>query len=172
MPYVELAQLVRYEHVQASLDDLQYAAAMAKLEVDDRVRQEANFTLTDLTGKAWTLSQLKGKVVLVNFWATWCPPCRKEAPDLQDLYHKFNRQGLVILGISDEEPSKLQAFAASQKVDYPILPDPGRKVHQLFQVVGIPKSFVYDRNGKLVAEAIDMRTPQQFAGMLAQAGLQ
>src|SRR5204863_8157725 len=102
-PYTELASLVRYEHVDASLDAPQFAAAMAKLEADDQHRSEANFTLTDLGGKSWTLKDLRGKVVLLNFWATWCPPCRKEMPDLETLYRRFESQGLVILGISDEE---------------------------------------------------------------------
>src|ERR1039458_6789694 len=97
--YLELAQLVRYEHMQASLDVPQFKAAMAKLEADDQGRQAADFTLTDLQGKTWSLRELKGKVVLVNFWATWCPPCRKEMPDLNALYQRFRDQGFVILAI-------------------------------------------------------------------------
>jgi len=170
--YVELAELVRYEHVQASSDAPQYKAAMAKLEADDERRQQANFTLTDLQGKSWTLKDLKGKVVLVNFWATWCPPCRKEMPDLEALYNRFKGQGFVILAISeDEETNKVPPFIAERKISYPILLDPGQKVNNLFQVDGIPKSFVYDRDGKLVAQSIDMRTQRQFLEMLAQAGL-
>jgi peroxiredoxin len=171
-PYVELAQLVRYEHVQASLDDPQFAAANSKIELDDERRNQADFTLTDLTGKSWTLKQLRRKVVLVNFWATWCPPCRKEMPDLETLYTQFKDQGLVLLAISDEDAGKVRPFVARQKVTYPILLDPGRKVNELFEVQGIPKTFVYDRSGKLVAQSIDMRTRKQFLEMLGQAGLQ
>jgi peroxiredoxin len=170
--YVELASLVRYEHVQATLDDPQFAAAMAKLQADDVKRQQADFTLTDLQGRSWTLKSLQGKVVLVNFWATWCPPCRKEMPDLQSLYLRFKDQGFVVLALSDEDAAKVNPFIADQHVIYPILLDPGRKVHEQFQVEGIPKSFVYDRSGKLVAQSIDMRTQRQFLEMLAQAGLQ
>jgi peroxiredoxin len=170
--YGELAQLVRYEHVQASLDTPQFKAATAKLEADDQRRQDADFTLTDLQGKTWTLKELKGKVVLVNFWATWCPPCRKEMPDLNTLYQRFKDQGFVILAISDEEAGKVKPFIAERKISYPVMLDPGRKVNELFQVEGIPKSFVYDREGKLVAQSIDMRTQKQFLEMLGQAGLQ
>ena len=170
-PYLELAQLVRYEHVQASMDAPQFKAAMAKLEADDQHRQEADFTLTDLQGKTWTLKDLKGKVVLVNFWATWCPPCRKEMPDLNALYQRFKDQGFVILAISDEEVDKVKPFIAERSITYPVMLDPGRKVNELFQVEGIPKSFVYDREGKLVAQSIDMRTQKQFLEMLGQAGL-
>jgi len=171
VPYVELAQLVRYEHVQSSLDDPQFATAMSKIDADDERRQAANFTLTDLQGQSWTLRDLGGKVVLVNFWATWCPPCLKEMPDLERLYEQFKDQGFVILGISDEDVNKVKPFIAKRNVTYPVLSDPGRKVNELFQINGIPKSFVYDRSGRLVAESIDMRTERQFLEMLGQAGL-
>ncbi len=170
-PYISLAQLVRYEQVQASLDDPQFETALAKLKADDQSRQEADFTLADLEGRQWILKDLRGKVVLVNFWATWCPPCRKELPDLQELYGKFRDQGLVILAISDEEIGKVKPFVVEQKLALPVLLDPGRRVNERFRIRGIPKSFVYDRNGEIVAQAIDMRTREQFLNMLAQAGL-
>jgi peroxiredoxin len=173
-PYVELATLVRYEHVEASVDhdDGQFRAAMAGLEADDRKREHPEFTLKDLSGKTWTFSELRGKVVLVNFWATWCPPCRKEMPDLETLYSRFGSKGFVVLGISDEEAAKVEPFIHERKVSFPILLDPGRKVNDLFVVNGIPKSFVYDREGKLVTQSIDMRTQKQFLEMLAKAGLE
>ncbi len=171
-PYIELASLVRYEHVEATLDDEQYRAAMAQLEADDRKREHPEFTLTDLSGKSWTFSELRGKVVLVNFWATWCPPCRKEMPDLETLYGRFGAKGFVVLGISDEEAAKVEPFIRERKVSFPVLLDPGRKVNEKFVVEGIPKSFVYDREGKLVAQSIDMRTQKQFLEMLAKAGLE
>ena len=169
--YAELATLVRYEHVDASVDAPEFRAAMAQLEADDRRRESADFTLKDLHGKDWTLKALRGKVVLVNFWATWCPPCRKEMPDLDALYARFKDQGLVILAISDEPADKVEPFIADKKFTYPILLDPGRKVNELFAVQGIPKSFVYDREGKLSGEAIDMRTMNQFLALLDRAGI-
>ncbi len=172
-PYIELASLVRYEHVEASLDnDDQFRAAMARLEADDRKREHPDFTLTDLAGKKWTFSELRGKVVLVNFWATWCPPCRKEMPDLEALYERFSSQGLVVLGISDEEAAKVEPFIRERKISFPVLLDPGRKVNEMVVVEGIPKSFVYGREGKLVAQSIDMRTQKQFLEMLGKAGLE
>jgi peroxiredoxin len=170
--FVELASLVRYEHKQAASDNPQFAAAVAKLEADDTKRQSADFTLADLQGKAWHLQDLRGRVVLVNFWATWCPPCRKEMPDLDALYNKFKDRGFVVLAISDEEAAKVSPFIAERKISYPVLLDPGRKVNDAFIVEGIPKSFVYDRGGKMVGQSIDMRTRNQFLGMLAQAGMQ
>jgi len=169
---VELASLVRYEHLQATSLSPQFAATMAKLEADDAKRQNADFTLADLQGKGWHLQDLRGKVVLVNFWATWCPPCRREMPDLDALYNTFKDRGFVVLAISDEEAAQLAPFIRERKISYPVLLDPGRKVNDVFSVEGIPKSFVYDRSGKMVAQSIAMRSRTQFLEMLAQAGLQ
>lgn len=170
-PYRTLAQLIRYEGVEVEFDAPQLAAALARLEEQDRRRAEADFALRDLNGKEWKLSELRGKVALINFWATWCPPCRKEIPTLESLRSRFGKKGLVILGVSDEDAAKLEKFAKERKVKYPLLRDPDGKVAELFGVEGIPKSFVYDRGGKLVATAIDMRTMDQFLAMLAKAGL-
>jgi peroxiredoxin len=169
--YLALARLVRYEHMQVSLDNPQLKAATAQLEDDDHARQRADFTLTDLNGKSWSLRSLPGKIVLVNFWATWCPPCREEIPDLEALYGRFENSGLVILAISNEGVGKVRPFIADRKVSYPVLLDKGGKVTELFRVEGIPRSFLYDRQGNLVAQAIAMRTQGQFLEMLAQAGL-
>jgi len=169
--YTELASLVRYEHMKAELNDPQYGLAMSKLEAADAAREKADFTLTDLQGRSWHLADLRGKIVLVNFWATWCPPCRKEMPDLQALYDKYKDQGLLVLSISDEGAANVVPFIKERNITYPVLLDPGRKVNERYQVDGLPKSFVYDREGKLVAQSIDMRTRSQFQEMLAEAGL-
>jgi peroxiredoxin len=93
-------------------------------------------------------------------------------PDLETLYGRFGSKGLVVLGISDEEAAKVEPFIRERKVSFPVLLDPGRKVNEMFVVEGIPKSFVYDREGKLVAQSIDMRTQKQFLEMLGKAGLE
>jgi peroxiredoxin len=171
MPYSELAKLVHYEHVQVHLDDPQYAAAISKIEADDLSHQQADFTLTDLHGKTWALKDLRGQVVLVNFWATWCPPCRTEMPDLESIYKRFKKDGLIVLAITDEEAGKVKPFVNEYGFSYPIVLDPDKNVHRQFTIEGLPRSFVYDRDGKLVAQAIDMRTKKQFLEMLELAGL-
>jgi len=171
MPYSELAKLVHYEHVQANLDDPQYAAALSKTEADDLHHQQSDFTLTDLHGKAWALKDLRGQVVLVNMWATWCPPCRSEMPDLDSIYKRFKKDGLIVLAITDEDASKARQFVDEYRLGFPILLDPDKSVHKQYTIEGLPRSFVYDREGKLVAQAIDMRTKKQFLEMLEQAGL-
>lgn len=169
--YLFLAQLAKYEEMRVDLDDAAFTAARARVEEIDLARASADFTLKDLSGKEWTLSELKGKVVLVNFWATWCPPCRKEMPDLQALYNEFKDDGLVVLALSDETLDKAQPFITEHKYTYPVLLDPERKVAEKFFVDGIPKNFIFDREGKLVAQAMDMRTMAQFRRLLAKAGL-
>ena len=169
--YTELARLVRYEHVTTTMTNPQYTQAVAALAAIEAAIQKADFTLTDLQGRSWTLSQLRGKVVLVNFWATWCPPCRKEMPDLDVLAQRFASQGLIVLSITDENIAKVTAWILGQNLNYPILIDTDRKASEAFHIEGIPQSFVFNREGKLVAQSIDMRTQNQFLQMLAAADI-
>jgi peroxiredoxin len=160
--------------VSTSIADSHLRRALAKLETLDGKRRHLNFTLQDLDGKQWTLSDLQGKVVLLNFWATWCPPCRKEIPDLSTLQTQYADQGLIVLGVTDEPIEKVAPFASRLKMRYPVLLDPGRTVESAYGVggdQGIPKSFVYDREGRIVAQSIDARSMRQLLDMLKTAGL-
>jgi peroxiredoxin len=176
-PYFDLARLVRYEHATTTLNDPLFAKASDALAKNDADIEKIDFTLKDLHGKKVTLSQFKGKVVLVNFWATWCLPCRLEMGDLDAIYTHLEPQGLVVLSIDPEEvtasdPFKIASFVEPMNFHPPVLLDPGSKVANQFHVDGgIPKSFVFDRDGKLVATAIDMRTQRQFLNMVAAAGI-
>jgi peroxiredoxin len=170
-PYDELAELARYEHVVVSLDDPLYAKAAQALVEEDAEIEKADFTLKDLHGRKFTLSELRGKIVLVNFWATWCPPCRLEMPDLDLIYTHFQSQGLVVLSITDEDAFKVNSFIAPSGYHPPVLIDAGGKVHKQFHIQGIPRSFVFNREGKLVAVGIDQRTQRQFLEMLSRTDL-
>ena len=170
--YMELARLVRYEQVDSPMADPQLDAANAVLDIHDLVVQETGFSLTGMGGKTYTLASLKGKVVLLNFWATWCPPCRREMPDMEKLSQRFGKQGLVVLAVSDEKRETVEGFLAKQAYTFPVVLDPERKVNDAYGIGGIPNSFVFDRNGKLVAQSIDMRTERQFLEMFKAAGLQ
>lgn len=170
-PYLQLANLERFENIKVVLQGQSMEAARASVKTLEEARAKVDFTLTDLDGKKWTLSQLKGKIVMVNFWATWCPPCRKEMPDMETLHKRYKEKGLVIVAISDEDEAKVRPFIAENKYSFPVLLDPGRKVNDAYQVDGIPKTFIYNREGKLAAQSIDMRTLPQFLKLLEKAGL-
>jgi peroxiredoxin len=109
------------------------------------------------------LRELRGKVVLVNFWATWCPPCRQEIPALKRVYERFKAKGLIVLAISEEAPDTLRKFVAENDIRFPVLVDPGTKVgEQAFHMRGLPASFIYDRSGRLVAQALSMPTMERL----------
>ncbi|MGD0903033.1 MAG: TlpA disulfide reductase family protein [Terracidiphilus sp.] len=173
MPYMDLARLVRYENVTTPLADPLYVKAGQILAANDEDIQKADFSLKDFTGKKYALSELRGKIVVVNFWATWCPPCLLEMPNLDVIYTHFQPQGLIVLSITDESTFKVFNTVNSWNYHYhpPILLDSGGKVAKQFHVDGIPRTFVFDRQGKLVAQAIDQCTQRQFLNMLAKTDL-
>lgn len=105
-----------------------------------------DFTLTALNGEDYTLSKLRGQVVLIDFWATWCPPCRRSIPVFVSLYEKYRDRGFIVLGISREEKSKLVDFKNSNNVSYPILID-NKDVSQAYGVTAIPSIFILDKKG-------------------------
>lgn len=107
-----------------------------------------NFTLKSLNGSNIKLSEYSGQVVLLNFWASWCGPCRKEMPLLNQLHNKYESLGFTVVGVNVEEQSDLaRDFIASSPVDFPILLDASNTVSQLYQVVAMPTTVVIDRNG-------------------------
>jgi thiol-disulfide isomerase/thioredoxin len=170
-PYMDLASLVRYKQVTVTLDDPLLVKADQVLIANDADVQKADFTLKDLHNKKFTLSQLRGKIVMVNFWATWCGPCRLEMPDLDKIYTHFEPQGLVILSITDEDGFNVNSFISSNNYHPPVLLDPGGAVHKQFHIEGIPKTFLFNRDGRLLGETIDQCTGRQFLQLLSKTDL-
>ena len=119
-----------------------------------------NFTLPDLDGKPQRLSDLRGKVVLVNFWATWCPPCRREMPSMERLSQRLKGQPFVILAINQQEDPE-QVFVFTGQLDpsptFPILFDRNSKVAKAWGVLGLPASFIVDQQGRVVYRAMGGR---------------
>ncbi len=171
MPYYDLAKLAHYEHVNAKVDDPSFAKAAQMLIDNDAALAKADFTLKDLKGKKVTLSELRGKIVLVNFWATSCVPCLPEMRDLDVISQYFGPQGLVVLSITDEGLFKVGSFFAGYKYHPAVLLDPDSEVHKQFHVTGIPNTFLFGRDGKLLDVAIDQRTRRQFLEMLSKTDL-
>jgi thiol-disulfide isomerase/thioredoxin len=109
------------------------------------------FTLSGRGGKSIDLAQFKGQVVMINFWATWCGPCRQEMPLLEDIYKKYKPMGFTMLGVNVEPDSKAaEAWLAKQKpVTFPIAFDTDSKVSKLYKVAGMPSTVFVDRKGNV-----------------------
>jgi peroxiredoxin len=118
-----------------------------------------DFTLRDIQGKEVKLSQFKGQVVVLNFWATWCPPCREEMPSMEKLYRDNREKGLVILAVNVDENGKKAVSDFLQRTPYsfPILLDDKNIAQQTYGVFRFPESFIIDRNGKVVEKIIGGR---------------
>ena len=119
-----------------------------------------NFTFKDLDGKTRSLSDYRGKVVLVNFWATWCPPCRREMPSLERLHQKLQGQPFVILAVDQWESYDL-VFAFTGQLDpqptFPILFDSKSEASKQWDVKGLPASFIVDKRGRVIYRAMGGR---------------
>ncbi len=107
-----------------------------------------DFTLSSLEGETYTLKKLIGKVVIVDFWATWCPPCRREIPHLVNFYEKYKDKGLIILGVSNEDTVTLDNFKKENNITYPILLG-NNEVFQKFGVRSIPHTIFIDKKGNV-----------------------
>ncbi|HHI92485.1 MAG TPA: TlpA family protein disulfide reductase [Gammaproteobacteria bacterium] len=107
-----------------------------------------DFTLKSRSGENVKLSELRGEVVMINFWASWCAPCRQEMPLLEDIYKKYSDLGFVLLGVNvEEDSSKAADLLREIPVSFPILYDNTNEVTKLYKVVAMPSTVMVDRNG-------------------------
>jgi thiol-disulfide isomerase/thioredoxin len=123
-----------------------------------------DLVLKDIQGKSVNLFGYKGKVILLDFWATWCPPCRKEIPGYIELYNTYKSRGLVVIGISmDEDTPDVKSFAAQMKMNYPILLGFGREddLRPAFGDLPLPTSFVIARDGSIYARHDGLTATEQ-----------
>lgn len=125
---------------------------ISPLDSDTLINSRApDFTLKDMAGKNVSLSAFKGKVVLLNFWATWCPPCRAEMPAFNKLYNEQKSRGFEVIAIStDRSVSSVKDFLEKHKVSFPVLFDGDRTAAKLYRVFSMPTTFLIDRNGTIV----------------------
>ncbi len=129
-----------------------------------------DYTLRDVTGEEVDLISYKGKVILLNFWATWCGPCKIEIPWLVDFQETYGDKGLVLLGLSvDDTPEQMRPFIAEYQVNYPMLVGLGREDFQeaFGPVWGLPITFMIDREGTLCRKHIGIQTKEKFEKDLA-----
>ena len=107
------------------------------------------FTAASLDGKTISLDSLKGKVVVLNFWATWCPPCRAEIPEFVQFYRDFEKKGVALIGLGvNDSDASLQEFSKTNRISYPVINDKGGRLSSLYGGIrSIPTTFVIDRKG-------------------------
>ena len=139
------------------------------------INKAPDFTLTAMNDSIYTLSKLEGKVVLINFWATWCGPCRMEIPEFNEMHKSYHERGLEILGISVSDNKKqLKNFAKSFAVNYPLLYGGAREMNKIMKdyggVYAVPSSFLVGKNGNIVwsypGAILKNYDPQTFATLL------
>ena len=129
-----------------------------------------DFTLLDLDGNEVRLSEFQGRVVLVNFWATWCPPCRAEMPDIESLYQEYKDKGLVVIGIDIGEPeATVRQFVQRGGYSWTFVLDSTGTVAANYNIRAIPTSFFIDREGVIQAVNIGAMTKRGMEATLAEA---
>lgn len=130
--------------------------------IERRKSTSGNFTLPKLEGGEWSFSEQRGKVVVVNYWATWCPPCRLETPGLVDVANEYKTRSVKMVGVSmDENLSDILPFVEKYKMPYQILL-PGNDPNVGADGMALPTTFLYDKNGKLA---------KKYTGMILESTL-
>ncbi|MGD2251849.1 MAG: redoxin domain-containing protein [Anaerolineales bacterium] len=131
-----------------------------------------DFELSSAQGQSVRLTDYRGNVVLINFWATWCFPCVAEMPAIQDRFEKYQDQGFVVLAINSEDSlNEILAFASDHGLTFPFLLDAGGRVEADYRVRAYPTSFFVSRGGVILAQHVGMMEEQRLDNYLAQAGI-
>lgn len=122
-------------------------------------KKAPDFTLEDMQGNKVSLSDFKGKVVVVNFWATWCPPCIEEMPSMEKLHQKFKGDDFVLLAVNAEENSRplVERFLKKNPYTFPVLLDQDAKVQQMYGVYRFPETIIINRQGEIVTKVLGGR---------------
>jgi peroxiredoxin len=143
------------------------------LDVDPTLGSLApDFTLTSVDGESVSLSQFQGKTVLLNFWATWCGPCRIEMPAIQSRFEQFKDDGLIVLAVDfDESQRAVAEFRDEFTLTFELLLDPGAEVQKLYRNRSYPASFFIDTQGVIRVQHIGVMTEDQLDSYLEQLGL-
>ena len=143
------------------------ACAVAALSAQKEELKPAklNFSFKDTNGKKVSLSDFKGKVILLDFWATWCIPCKQEIPGFIELQHEFGDRGLQIIGLSVDDPlTAAKTYAAQMKMNYPVLLAEGKEhvLKAYDPIPSIPVSVIIDRRGRIAARHLGIASKDVF----------
>ncbi len=143
-----------------------YAARLESLGfyVFDKPFEAPNFSVASVDGKMKSRLSTKGKITLLNFWATWCPPCKQEIPTIQRLHDIMKSENFEIMAVDlGEAPKSVKSFLEENKISYPVYLDPKNSLANLYASRGIPSTYILDKNGKFIAGIIgsfDYDTPE------------
>jgi peroxiredoxin/outer membrane lipoprotein-sorting protein len=132
----------------------------------------ADFQLKDLEGREIQLKTLRGNVVLLNFWATWCGPCRLEMPVIEKLHQQFHAKGLRVFGVNDEEIDTIRDYVAEHEYSFPTLVDTDQQAIKLYRIRGIPTMVVIDREGKIAQYRMGLSREGDLRSWLRKAGIE
>lgn len=124
-----------------------------------------DFTLMDLDGNEISLSDFNRKVLILNFWATWCPPCREEIPDFVEVYNEYESKDVQFIGVSNEDISTLKSFVEDYDISYPILIDDANIMGK-WGISAIPTTFVFDKNGQIIFKNVGMMSGEQLKNII------
>ena len=137
--------------------DDDYMEELYIIPFKDKVKAQ-NFILKNLNGHEVSLNDYRGQIVLINFWATWCLPCRIEMPSMEKLYAEFKNDGFTILAIDlMEDADSVRAFKEKYKLNFPILLDSDGSVAQFYGVISIPTTYLINRDGHIIGSALGAR---------------
>jgi len=124
------------------------------------------FTLVDMNGRLVSLADFKGKVAILDFWATWCPPCRREIPDFIKLQSEYGSKGAQIVGIALDQPNKIKTFVKDNGMNYPVLLGTNEVAANYGGVEAIPTTFIIDKSGNIVAKYEGFRSKETFESQI------
>lgn len=148
---------------------LVFSACSSGQEVVAKQGKQVDFTLPDLDGNTVDIKDYRGNVVVLNFWATWCPPCRAEIPDFIEVYDSYKDKNVVFFGISADDFNSLKGFSSEYGMPYPTLFDEDGEVHYAFRISAIPHTFVLDRDGFEAFNQVGMMSKQQLSDAIEGA---